>query len=122
MTTRDTWVLLVGASGVVGRQAAARLRRRWPDLPILSGGRELQRAETVAAELGNSRGVAIDLSRRDLGLPNDVAVGAVAMFVKDETLNAQIFAQDRGAAFVEISSAAFEIGPQTAFYIERRNN
>jgi hypothetical protein len=63
--------------------------------------------------------VAIDLSRRDLGLPNDVAVGAVAMFVKDETLNAQLFAQDRGAAFVEISSAAFEIGPQTAFYIER---
>lgn len=119
MTTRDTWVLLVGASGVVGRQTAERLRRRWPDLPILAGGRDLQRAEAAAAELGNSRGVAIDLNRRDLGLPNDVAVSAVAMFVKDETLNAQLFAQDRGAAFVEISSAAFEIGPQTAFYIER---
>ena len=59
MTTRDTWVLLVGASGVVGRQTAARLRRRWPNLPILAGGRDLQRAEAVAVELGNSRGVAI---------------------------------------------------------------
>jgi hypothetical protein len=119
MTTSVTWVLLVGASGVIGRQTAARLRQRWPDLPILAGGRDLQRAEAIAAELGNSRGVAIDLSRRDLGLPNDFAVGAVAMFVKDETLNAQLFSQDRGAAFVEISSAAFEIGPQMAFYIER---
>ena len=119
MSTRNTWVLLVGASGVIGRQTAARLRRRWPNLPILAGGRDLQRAEAVAVELDNARGVAIDLSRRDLGLPNDVAVGAVAMFVKDETLNAQLFAQDRSAAFIEISSAAFEIGPQTAFYIER---
>lgn len=73
----------------------------------------------MAAELGNSRGVEINLSRRDLALPGDVAVGAVAMFVKDETLNGQLFAQDRGAAFIDISSAAFEIGPQTAFYIER---
>jgi hypothetical protein len=119
MTTHDTWVLLVGASGVIGRQTAARLRRKWPNLPILAGGRDLQRAEAVAAELGNARGVAIDVSRRDLGLSSDVAVGAVAMFVKDETLNAQRFAQDRGAAFVEISSAAFEIGPQMALYIER---
>jgi len=119
MTTRDTSVLLVGASGVIGRQTAARLRRRWPDLPILAGSRDLQRAEAVAAELGNARGVAIDVSRRDLGLSSDVAVGALAMFVKDETLNAQLFAQDRGAAFVEISSAAFEIGPQMALCIER---
>lgn len=119
MTTRDTWVLLVGASGVVGRLVAARLRQRWPKLPILAGGRDLQRAKAVASELGNSQGVVIDLSRRDLGLPNDVAVGVVAMFVKDETLNGQLFAQDRGAAFIDISSAAFEIGPQTAFYSER---
>lgn len=119
MTTRDRWVLLVGASGVVGRQTAARLRQRWPTLPILAGGRDLRRAEAVASELGHSRGVVIDLNRRDLGLSNDVAVSAVVMFVKDETLNGQLLAQDRGAAFIDISSAAFEIGPQTAFYSER---
>jgi hypothetical protein len=115
----DPWVLLVGASGIVGRQTAARLRQRWPNLPILVGGRNLERAEAVAAELGDARGVSIDLSRRDLGLPNDVVVGAIAMFVKDENLNAQLFAQDRAAAFIEISSAAFEIGPQMALHIER---
>lgn len=119
MTNHNAWVLLAGGSGVVGRQAATRLRQRWPDLPILVGGRDLRRAEALAAELGNSQGVEIDLNRRDLALPGDVAVGAVAMFVKDETLNGQLFAQDRGAAFIDISSAAFEIGPQTAFYVER---
>lgn len=119
MATDNTWVLLIGASGVVGRLTAARLRQRWPDLAILAGGRDLQRAEAIAAEVGNARGVALDLSRRDLGLAHDVSVGAVAMFVKDETLNGQLFAQDHGAAFIDISSAAFELGPQTAFYSER---
>ncbi|KFC64458.1 hypothetical protein FF80_03081 [Devosia sp. LC5] len=119
MANENTWVLLVGASGVVGRQTAARLRQRWPELPILAGGRDLQRAEAIAAELGNSRGVALDLNRRDLGLAHDISVGAVAMFVKDETLNGQVFAQDHGAPFIDISSAAFELGPQTAFYSER---
>lgn len=115
----NEWVLLVGASGVVGRQTARQLRQRWPGLPILVGGRDVPRAEAVAEELGNARGVAIDLSRRDLGLPTDLAVGAVAMFVKDESLNGQLFARDRRAAFIEISSAAFEMGPQTAFHLER---
>ena len=96
MPTRDTWVLLVGASGVIGRQTAARLRRRWPNLPILAGGRDLQRAEAVAVELDNARGVAIDLSRRDLGLPmtsplaplrcaNHPATLAVMAFLVDST-------------------------------------
>ncbi len=114
-----SWVLLVGASGVVGRQAAARLRQRWPDLPLLLGGRDLAKVEALALELGNARGVVVDLGRRDLGLSDDIAVGATAMFVKDETLNGQLFAQDRGSAFIDISSAAFELGPQAAFYSER---
>ena len=119
MANENRWVLVVGASGVVGRQTATRLRQRWPDLPILAGGRNLQRAEAIAAELGNSKGVALDLNRRDLGLAHGVSVGAVAMFVKDETLNGQLFAQDHGAAFIDISSAAFELGPQAAVFSER---
>jgi NAD(P)-dependent dehydrogenase (short-subunit alcohol dehydrogenase family) len=119
MATENNWVLLVGASGIVGRKTAERLRQRWPALSILAGGRDLQRAEALAAELGNARGVTLDLSRRDLGLAPDVSVVAVVMFVKDETLNGQLFAQDHGAAFIDISSAAFELGPQTAFYSER---
>lgn len=108
-------VLLIGGSGLVGREAAKRLRARWPQVPILVGGRDLPRAKATAAALDNARGVAIDLGRRDLGLPANTSVSTVTMFVKDETLNGQLFAEDRGAGFVDISSAAFEIGPQVAF-------
>ncbi len=32
-------ILLVGGSGVVGREAARRLRAAYPDVPLLIGGR-----------------------------------------------------------------------------------
>lgn len=115
---RTPAALLIGATGVVGRQAALRLRQRQPDVPILVASRDLDRADVAAAELGNARGVTADLSRPDLGLPVDQAVGAVAMFVKDDNLNGQAFAQVRNAGFVEISSAAFEIAPQAALYAQ----
>jgi hypothetical protein len=119
MENCNAQVLLIGGGGVVGKQAATRLRQRWEHLPILIGGRDFERATTVAAELGNAQGVMIDLLRPDLALPDDLDVGAVVMFTKDGNLNAQRFAQKRSAPFVEISSAVFEIGPQMAFHIER---
>lgn len=115
---RTTAALLIGATGVVGRQAALCLRQRQPEVPIIVASRDANRANVAAAELGHARGVAVDLSRPDLGLPADLAVGAVAMFVKDENLNGQVFAQVRNAGYVEISSAAFEIAPQAALYAQ----
>lgn len=58
--------LIVGGSGLVGSQAARTLRRLHSDLPIAIGGRNVNRAEKIAQEVGNAEAVAVDLTRPDL--------------------------------------------------------
>jgi len=116
-TSRKGPVLLIGGSGVVGSQAAKALRRLHPDLPIAIGGRDLGKAEAVAAEIGRAAAVAIDLERADLGLPAKESYSAVSMFVKDETLRPLRYAQAHGIPYVDISTGAFDIGPEVALYI-----
>lgn len=112
-------VLIVGGSGVVGSRAAATLRRLHPDLPITIGGRDLGRARAVADEIGNADAVAVDLARADLGQPHDRRYSAVVMFVKDDTLHSLAFAQARGVPYLEISTAAFELGPAVGLFAHR---
>lgn len=108
--------LIIGGSGVVGSEAARTLRKLHPDLPIVIGGRDLARAQTTAAEIGNASAVTIDLTRRDLGLA-DVSLGAIALFVKDHTLNSMRYALDHKVPYLDLSSGTFEIGPAAALYI-----
>lgn len=112
-------VLIIGGSGVVGAQAARTLRNLHPDLPITIGGRNMAKADTVAEGLGNADSASIDLNRPDLGLPADRAFSAVAMFLKDETLNSMRFAQARGLPYLSISSWVLEIGPEVVSYVHR---
>ena len=112
-------ILIIGGSGFVGAQTARALRKLHPDAPITIGGRDLQKAEAVAAALGNADAVAIDLDRRDLGLDAGRRFSAIAMFVKDHTLNSMRYAQDTGAAYVGVSTGAYELGPETALYMHR---
>jgi hypothetical protein len=116
--TQQKPVLIIGGSGVVGARAAQTLRRLQPELPITIGGRDLAKAEAVAGEIGGADAAAIDLERPDLGQP-DRAFGAVAVFVKDATLNSLRFAQARGMPYVSTSSGVFEIGPEVAQAIHR---
>ncbi|MGO1074503.1 hypothetical protein [Inquilinus sp. CA228] len=116
--TQQKPVLIIGGSGVVGARAARTLRRLQPELPITIGGRDLAKAEAVAREIGGADAAAIDLERPDLGQP-DRAFGAIAVFVKDSTLNSLRFAQARGVPYVGTSSAVFEIGPEVAQAIHR---
>ncbi len=109
-------VLLVGGSGVVGSEAARILRRLEPGLPIAIGGRDVGRADAVAAQVGGARAVRVDLDRADLGLAGD-AFSAVVMFVKDDTLNSLRFAQARHVPYVGISSGMFEIAPEVALHV-----
>jgi hypothetical protein len=118
----DKPVLIIGGTGTVGSQAAGTLRRLYPGLPIVIGGRDLARAEATAKEIGNAKGVVVDLGRRDLGLPTDEAFSVVVPFLKDETLNSLKYAQATGAAYLSISSGVFEVGPETAHYIHRPGN
>ncbi|WP_437730127.1 NAD(P)-dependent oxidoreductase [Sorangium sp. So ce1335] len=123
MTTRTQGtrqsVLIVGGSGVVGSRTARTLRALYPDLPIAIGGRDLAKAAAVAEQVGRARPVRVDLERADLGLPAGEAYGAVLMFVKDARMSALRFAQETGAAYVDISTAAFEIAPEVALHAAR---
>jgi hypothetical protein len=110
-------VLVIGGSGVVGSLMARTLRRLHPEVPIAIGGRDLGKAEAVAAELGNAVAITIDLDRPDLGLSEGGSYGAVAIFVKDETLNALRYALDKGIPHIGVSSGTFEIGPEVALFV-----
>lgn len=109
-------LLLIGGSGSVGRWTTQFLRKAHPDLAFLIGGRNVAKANAVAAEFGPAEGVVIDLDAPDLGL-GDRAVSAVALIVKDEGLTALRFAQARGIPHVGISSASFEIAPEVSTFM-----
>ena len=111
--------LIVGGLGVVGALAARTLRRLEPDLPIAIGGRDQARATALAQEIGRASAAPIDLDRPDLGLPGGARFSAVAMFVKDHTLNSLRYAQAEGVPYLDISSGPFEIAPFVALHNER---
>lgn len=112
-------VLIIGGSGVVGSLAAKALRRLHPTLPITIGGRDLVRAEAVAREVGNADATRVDLDRPDLGQPASRVYGAIAMFLKDDTLNSLRYAQTQGAAYLSISTGLFEVAPEVAYFIHQ---
>lgn len=112
-------VLIIGGAGIVGSHAARTLRRLHPSLPLAIGGRDLARARTLAAEVGNATGVTVDLEKEDLGLPAGSGYSAIAIFVKDDRLNAMRYAQRHGLPFVCLSSSTFEIGLEVAQFIHR---
>lgn len=59
------------------------------------------------------------MQRPDLGLGGDPAVAAIAIFVKDQTLNSLRFAQDHGAAYLNVSTGSYEMGPEVALFVHR---
>lgn len=118
MTTHKP-VLIIGGSGFVGAQAARTLRKLHPLVPIAIGGRNLERAEAVAKEIGNAEAVIIDLARRDLSLPADKSFSTIAMFVYDDTLNALHYAQANAVPYLSLSTGIHEIGPEVAIYAHK---
>lgn len=109
-------ILLVGGSGVVGRWTTRSLRGSHPDVPLLIGGRDRDKAEQVAAAAGNAKGVAIDWAAADLGL-GERPVSAVAVYFTDERIAGLRFAQSRRVPHISISAGINEIGPEVAAYI-----
>jgi hypothetical protein len=111
-------VLLIGGTGLVGRAALRSLRARYPELPLAIGTRSIAKARAATQDETGVDALEVDLSRRDLGLAADARFSAVIMFVKDDTLNAARFAQARGSAYLDISTAAFEIGPEVSLHTQ----
>ena len=105
---------------MIGLETARLLRAAHPDAPLLLGGRDLAKAEKAAAEIGNARGVALDLAADDLGL-GEQAVSAVAVLPKDDRIAGLRFAQARGVPHLNISGGLTEIGPEVAAYMDAPN-
>ncbi|NUP14193.1 MAG: hypothetical protein HOW73_49800 [Polyangiaceae bacterium] len=111
---------MVGGSGIVGARAAKTLRRLQPNLPIAIAARDRSRAATVAAEVGGpTTTTAIDLERRDLGLPAGARYSAIIVLLKDTSVNTMTYALDHGIPYLSFSDFAFDIGPEIAQYIQR---
>jgi hypothetical protein len=104
--------LIMGGSGQAGAGAAAVLRRWHPTLPLTIAGRDSDRAQRVADELGAATAVTIDLRRSDLGLPAGRDYSAVVAAVWDDRLHGLRYAQDRGLPYLSISSGLVDIAPE----------
>ncbi|MBW9091894.1 NAD(P)-dependent oxidoreductase [Rhizobium wenxiniae] len=109
-------ILMMGGSGAIGRLSAEVLRDRHPDLRFLIAGRDLAKAQSTAAELGNAEAVVLDLDAADLGLGSR-RVGAVSVFHSDERLAGLRFANEHGLPHLGISSGIFEIAPEIATFM-----
>lgn len=109
-------ILLMGGSGAIGHQTARAIHAIYPDVPLLIGGRDLARAQSAAAEMGDAQGVEIDTASADLGL-GEQKVSAVVVLYKDHTLASLRFAQSRGVPHLSISSGIFEIAPEIASFM-----
>jgi hypothetical protein len=109
-------VLIIGGSGFVGSQAAATLRKLYPDLPIAIGGRDMTKAGAVASKLGRASPVAVDLARADLRQPDTARFSAVVLFVYDDSLNAMRYAQAHRLPCLSISTGIHEMAPEVALY------
>ncbi|MEM9246729.1 MAG: saccharopine dehydrogenase, partial [Cyanobacteria bacterium P01_F01_bin.153] len=64
MKTQDA-VLIAGGYGVVGHQLAMLIRQRHPQLPLFIAGRNQEKAEELARELGHAQGFRLDVDHPD---------------------------------------------------------
>ena len=105
-------VLILGGSGQAGAGTAALLRRWHPTLPLTIAGRNIDRAQRVADELGRATAVTVDLARGDLGLPAGGSHSAVVAAIWDDHLHGLRYAQQHGVPYLSISSGLVDIAPE----------
>jgi hypothetical protein len=116
---QSTSLLILGGSGQAGAGAAALLRRWHPALPLTIAGRDIDRAQRVADELGAATAVTIDLRRSDLGLPADHSHSGVVAALWDDHLHGLRYAQHRGVPYLSISTSLVDIAPEVVAGVQR---
>ncbi len=112
-------VLILGGSGQAGAGTAALLRRWHPTLRLTIAGRNLERAQRVADELGGATAVTVDLGRGDLGLPADRGHSAVVAAIWDKHLHGLDYAQRHGLPYLSISSGLVDVAPEVVAGAQR---
>lgn len=96
-------VLIAGGYGVVGLQLAALIRKRAPDLPLLLAGRTQSAADDAAAQLGNARGLVMDITTDDPLTSLETPVSAVVAAVNDPGNTLLKAAIKRAIPYVDIT-------------------
>lgn len=76
-------ILIVGGYGVVGLQLAQLVRKRQPDVPLLLAGRSQTAADQAAADIGNAKGIVIDVNSDDPLANITTSIAAVVGAVND---------------------------------------
>lgn len=112
-------ILFVGGAGTVGRQAVRHFRARHPNLPILIGGRDLEKAQALAKEVGAATGLEVDIGKPGLGLAATIAPGAVVMMAPDDGLHGLALAQDLGILYLSMGNWLVEVGAEMAHFMRR---
>jgi hypothetical protein len=103
----------VGGYGVLGTQLAKTLRARNPDLHLTIAGRDLAKAEQLAADVGNASAAVVDVNERATALPQG-EFAVIAVLLKDESFGFTDLAGQNGVPVLTLSSGAFEMGPEVA--------
>lgn len=119
MSANNSPILVIGGTGAVGSRAVRTLRRLHPSMPIAIAARNIFRASALAAETGNATALAVDLQRRDLGLPAHERFSGVLVLLRGTTLNAMKFAQDHGLPYLSFASFAADVAAETALFAQR---
>jgi nucleoside-diphosphate-sugar epimerase len=109
-------ILLAGGSGLVGQWVARHLRAAHPDVPLLIGGRDQVKAQTLAIRLGAAEAVELNSDTEGLGL-GDRPVAAIATLYRDEHLTALRLAQSQEVGHISISAGPHEIAPEVAAFM-----
>lgn len=96
-------ILIVGGYGVVGGQIAKLVRKHYPDVTILLGGRNSQKGQALAQKLGNSKAVHIDISNADPLATLTDKIDIVLTAVNDINDNMLLSAIRHNVALVDIT-------------------
>jgi hypothetical protein len=110
-------VLIVGGYGSLGSRIARMLRRLHPRLPIAIAGRNPDKANAMAREIGEAVAIEADVSMHGLGLPAGAQYSAVVAAARDLSLHGMRVAQRASIPYLALSDAPFELGPVTARFV-----
>lgn len=96
-------VLIAGGYGVVGSQICEFVRKRHPDLPLIIGGRNPIRGESLARQLTNAETAQLDVERPNPLEQFDGKLGAVVEVVNDPSDYLLLDAVRTGIPFIDIT-------------------
>jgi hypothetical protein len=115
-------ILFVGGTGVVGEQMVRHFRKHNQDIPILIGGRNVDKAAALAQKVGLAEAVKVDTALPRLGLNVETEIGAVVMLVPDGGLHGLQYALDIERPYFSIGNWLVEVGAEMAHFIRRPNS